>query len=392
MELAVNILKNILLPKLDKDFNFDSTKINDSFLEKISLALIAFENDAKPLYTIIYSLELEDAEKIISKIPLIYSTFIKELAEQYVLGYKNSLIDKLIENKNETFLKEASFLKTMNAAITKSGRKQLKKNLLQSYERLVFELDEKTLESVAKKKSREDLKSKFKQWDKELVEVETEEYSFAREPINLYKNQESKYSSNSKRKSISLSWIKYATIAAIFIIGFMIWQPNKLSNNELFAQYNSEESIIQSIDYYNLAIISESGGRIRGNEVLFQNYTNSETIVAMKAIELFKNNNYENSKKILTDLNPRDKNNKLLLFLAISQLKTKEVNKAVSNLEHLSKIPNYEFADDVKLHLALGYINQNKKKKAKDLLEALVSTNNKYSNIAQEILNNMRWF
>jgi hypothetical protein len=216
---------------LDKDFNFDSTKINDSFLEKISLALIAFENDAKPLYTIIYSLELEDAEKIISKIPLIYSTFIKELAEQYVLGYKNSLIDKLIENKNETFLKEASFLKTMKAAITKSGRKQLKKNLLQSYERLVFELDEKTLEAVAKKKSREDLKSKFKQWDEELVEVETEEYSFAREPINLYKNQESKYSSNSKRKSISLSWIKYAAAACIILTAGIMYFKFNTDNN-----------------------------------------------------------------------------------------------------------------------------------------------------------------
>ena len=96
MELAVNILKNILLPQLDKDFNFDSTKINNSFLDTISLALIAFENDAKPIYTIIYSLELEDVEKIISKLPLIYSTIIKELAEQYVLGYKNTLIDKMI--------------------------------------------------------------------------------------------------------------------------------------------------------------------------------------------------------------------------------------------------------------------------------------------------------
>ena len=103
MELAIDLLKNILIPQLEKDFNFESTKINDSFLDTISMALITFENDAKPLYTIIYSLELEDTEKIISKIPVMYSTYIKELAEQSVLGYKNTLIDKLIENKNETF-------------------------------------------------------------------------------------------------------------------------------------------------------------------------------------------------------------------------------------------------------------------------------------------------
>ena len=130
MELATDLLKNILIPQLEKDFNFESTKINDSFLDTISLALITFENDAKPLYTIIYSLELENAEKIISKIPVMYSTYIKELAEQSVLGYKNSLIDKLIENKNETFSKEVLFFKTMEAVIIKSGRQQLKKKLL----------------------------------------------------------------------------------------------------------------------------------------------------------------------------------------------------------------------------------------------------------------------
>ena len=81
-----------------------------------------------------------------------------------------------------------------------------------------------------------------------------------------------------------------------------------------------------------------------------------------------------------------------MLFLAIAQLKTNQVEQAVSNLEYLNTISNYEFADEVKFRLALGYINQNKKSKAKDLLVSLVSTNNKYSNTAQEILDNMRWF
>ena len=49
-------------------------------------------------------------------------------------------------------------------------RQELKKDLPQSYDRLVFELDEETLRQVAKKKSREDLRDKFEQWDEELVE------------------------------------------------------------------------------------------------------------------------------------------------------------------------------------------------------------------------------
>ena len=104
-------------------------------------------------------------------------------------------------------------------------------------------------------------------------------------------------------------------------------------------------------------------------------------------IQLFKNNNFENSKRILITLNPKEKNNQLLLFLAIAQLKTNEVNEAVSNLEYLNAISNYEFADE-----ALGYINQNKKRKAKDLLVTLASANNKYSQTSQEILDNIRWF
>jgi hypothetical protein len=268
MELAVNILKNILLPQLDKDFNFDSSKINDYFLETISLALIAFENDAKPLYTIIYSLELKDAEKIISKLPLIYSTFIKELAEQYVLEYKNTLIDKLIESKNETFLKEVSFLKTMKAAITKSERKQLKKNLPQAYDRLVFELDEKTLEAVAKKKSREDLKDKFKQWDEELTEAEPplasveyslsedKEYKFdSNDTRNIHRNEEFvTYSAKSKRKVVSLSWIKYAAAACIVLTaGIMYFKFNTDINlvqpgdNNVVTTPNKEETITPEI-------------------------------------------------------------------------------------------------------------------------------------------------
>ena len=257
MELATDLLKNILIPQLEKDFNFESTKINDSFLDTISLALITFENDAKPLYTIIYSLELENAEKIISKIPVMYSTYIKELAEQSVLGYKNSLIDKLIENKNETFSKEVLFFKTMEAVIIKSGRQQLKKNLPEAYDRLVFELDEKTLESVAKKKSREDFKAKFKQWDEELAKVKS---PLSRVKFSLSEDKESvsesndiesflrgeefdSYSTKSKGKVISLSWIKYAVAACVFLTAGVLYIKLSTNTNDNFIP-TDENSIV----------------------------------------------------------------------------------------------------------------------------------------------------
>lgn len=376
------VIKNILLPKLEKDPNFSEEKVDAAFWGKFATDLVHFEEDAKPLYAGIYSLELDNPEKIIDKLPNIYAQFLKELAESYVLGKTSDATKYLLETNNVVFLKEVQFLKSMQQAIKSVERKRIKADLPKSYERLTFELSETEIANAIKKKGREDFKEKFKQWDGELEKE--------KRPL-IYYSLSNERDSKPKPKVISLSWMKYASIAAIFIIGFMIWQPNKLSNEDLFSQYNSEESIIQSIDYQKISTVSESGG-VRGGEILFKNFTKSETEEAMEAIELFKNNNFEKSKRILITLNPKENNNQLLLFLAIAQLKTNEVNEAVSNLEYLNAISNYEFADEVKFHLALGYINQNKKRKAKDLLVTLASANNKYSQTSQEILDNIRWF
>lgn len=389
------IIKNILLPQLEKDPKFSKKKVDATFWEKFAVCLVHLKEDAKPLYVLIYSLELDNPEKIIDKLSNIYTQFLKELAESYVLGTTTEAIDYLLQSKNEVFLKEVRFLKSMQQAIKSVERKRIKADLPKSYERLTFELSETEIANAIKKKGREDFKEKFKQWDTELVEAEAvlspAVHSEIRFQLAPAKDIEIESKLGKKEiKVVPLSWIKYA-VAAIFIIGFMIWQPNKLSNEDLFSQYNSEEAIIQSIDYQKMATVSESGG-VRGGEVLLQNYSKSETDEAMEAIEFFKKNNFENSKRILITLNPKEKNNQLLLFLAISQIKTNEVNEAVSSLEYLNAISNYEFSDEVKFHLALGYIKQNEKKKAKDLLVTLANTNNKYSQTSQEILDNMRWF
>lgn len=396
MKTAIVLVQNMLLPKLEKDSKFSQEKVSSAFWEKFTTDLLHFEEDAKPLYASIYSLELDNPEKIIDKLPNIYSEFLKELAESYVLEEHSQATDYLLKTNNATFAKEIDFLKTIQQAIKSVERKRIKADLPTSYERLTFELSETDLANATKKKGREDLKEKMKQWDKELLESESvlsnENHSDIRFQITRAElNTTENIFDKKETKVISLSWMKYASIAAIFIIGFMIWQPNKLSNDKLFSQYNSDELTIMSIDYQKMATISESSDS-RGGEILFQNYSKFETEAAIKAIEYFKDNNFEKSKEILVNLNPRKKNNQLLLFLAIAQLKTNQVEQAVSNLEYLNTISNYEFADEVKFRLALGYINQNKKSKAKDLLVFLVRTNNKYSNTAQEILDNMRWF
>lgn len=379
MKIAISIVKNILQPQFKKDNKLEIQKLTDVFWKNLNSCFLDFESDPKPLYALIYSLELEDPEKVISKLPEYYATFLKELAESYVLGIPSYTHNYLIQKQNKTFLEYIRFFKTLQQVVKKIERKRMKENLQASYDRLIFELSETNIANASKKKGREDLKSKMKNWDEQLEEIPV---------VSMVNNKREKIE---KSKVISLSWMKYASIAAIFIIGFMIWQPNKLSNDKLFSQYNSDESIIKSIDYQKMITISESSNT-RGGEILFQNYSKSETEAAITAIELFKNENFEKSRQILININPREKNNQLLLLLAIAQLKTNHVEQAVSNLEYLNTISNYEFADEVKFRLALGYINQNKKRNAKSLLVYLVRKSNKYSNTAQEILDNMRWF
>lgn len=379
MESVTDIVKNLLLPKLEKDSEFSNQKTDLAFWVKISQNLLLYSEDATPACATIYNLKLQDAEKVIVQLPNIYNKLVKELAENYVLEQSSEAIDYFLKTNNKSFLKEVRFLETMQQAIKSVERNRIKTDLPKSYERLTFELTETEIANAIKKKERSNLKEKFKQWDEELKEDEVPVIS-----IEHKKKQEG-------TKVMQLSWGKYASIAAIFVIGFLIWQPNKLSNDTLFAQYTSEESITQSIDYGKMVTISESG-ETRGNEVLFDNYTKSETEEAMEAIELFRNGNFEKSKQILKVLNPRVKNKQLLLFLAISQLKTNDVDKSVSNLEYLNTLSSYELKDDVKFYLAVSYIKQNEKGKAKRLLLTIVNNDGKYSKASREILDNMRWF
>ena len=256
MKLAIDIVESLLLPKLEKDSGFDSTKINTSFWETFSLALLDFESNAPPIYAAIYSLELENAEKIISKLPAIYSAFIKELAENYVLGNQSMLSTKLLESKNETFLKAVSFLTTMKAVITNVERQELKKNLPLLYDQLVFELDEETLQQVAKKKSREDLRVKFQQWDEEMVEREPimMESSFHHNVINEAPNEY--FPKRTKRKVISLSWIKYAAAACIVITAGVLYFKLSTSNVQYFSQPEENRVVTKEVPKIEEAVLA----------------------------------------------------------------------------------------------------------------------------------------
>lgn len=214
MTTAENIVKTILNPVLEKDNTFKSLTVPVDFWEKFAKALPNYELDSKPLYALIYSLELDDPENVISKIPVISNSFIKELAEDYVLNGNSEIALHLIQNHNKAFGDEVSFLQTFQKVIKKVERKRIKEDLPQAQERLSFELSDNEMALVAKKKGREDLKAKMKSWDNEIANVTSEVPVIAMTP-------------KASSRVISLAWAKYAVAAcSVIVLGTWVYLGN----------------------------------------------------------------------------------------------------------------------------------------------------------------------
>ena len=211
MKVAIDIIHALLLPKLEKDSRFDAKNIKTTFWADFTKGILDLETNAQPLYALIYSLQLQDAEKIISTLDSIYIDLVKELAELHVLGTSSEAIEYLITSKNKTFEKEVSFYTDLKNAITNVERKRIKQELPNAYERLSFELSDDAIAMAIRKKERETLKEKMKAWDQELAHSETTPvYSIA---------------PKKETKVIYLSWIKYA-VAACFVLGLGVWFYN----------------------------------------------------------------------------------------------------------------------------------------------------------------------
>lgn len=231
MKLAINVVQNLLLPVLEKDSQFDVNKLNLIFWETFTKGLLDFEKDAKPLYAAIYRLELDDPEKIISALENIYTSFIKALAEEYVLGNTAEVFENLLTAKNTLFEKQVHFFTNLEKAIKKVERSRIKTSLPIAFEKLTFELPENTIEAAIKKKEREALKEKMKVWDEELSTTEhVSSHPLVSEKVT---------------KLIQLSWPKYAAAACVVLgLGFWIYiyQQQKVFTENDFANNQNKKT------------------------------------------------------------------------------------------------------------------------------------------------------
>ena len=144
MKKSIDIVKIHLVPKLEKVYNFDINTLPDFFWAEFAESLLTFETNAKPIYKLIFGLELdpEITEKIISKIPDIFSKLVKELAEEYVNGSSSKAINVLLNSKGQTFKTEVEFFYVLNKAIQITERKRLKAEIPFFFERLKNEISD----------------------------------------------------------------------------------------------------------------------------------------------------------------------------------------------------------------------------------------------------------
>ncbi len=198
MELAIDIVKSILLPKLEKDSNFDNNKADATFWESFATSLLDFEKYDTICKTAIYSLELNKPERMIAKLPNIYNFYIKELAENYVLGNESEAIESLLKSKNQVFIEEVRFLNNLEEVITEIERERIFEILSNANEVPLAELNKK---------------------DKKETEV-----------ISLSWFNQVVASSRSSR-----SWIKYAVAACVFFSVGIIY-------------FNTENNVVQPTD------------------------------------------------------------------------------------------------------------------------------------------------
>ena len=247
MEKEIQIIQDLFIPVLQKDERFDVSKCDNTFWEKILQEFIVYQQDSKPFYATIYSLELAEPMKVIHKLENLQHSFLDQLAEENVLGYSSEGIVKLEQN-NPFFKERVQFYKNLEKAIILSERKRIKSELPSMYDKYSFELDEKKLAQAIANREHKALRDKMKLWDKELLAEKEEE-----QVIELSANK-------TITKTLPLmSYIKYA-IAACLVIGLGFWFELYINTTKI-QTFGSSDRDTENVENYDdsLFAANESG-------------------------------------------------------------------------------------------------------------------------------------
>lgn len=223
MEKEILILQELFIPVLQKNERFEESKCDSFFWNKVTAEFVNFEQDKKPFYASIYSLNLVNVEQVLNKLESLLNPFLDQIAETYVQGYSSNITQKL-SKVSHYYNERVLFYKNLKKAIFLSERKRIKSELPYMYEKYTFEIDEKQLVEAITKIERQALRDKMKVWDEELLVQNDEE-----QEITFHTQRQ-------ETKTISLvTYLKYA-VAACFVLGLGFWFYN--SQNQIDVQDN----------------------------------------------------------------------------------------------------------------------------------------------------------
>jgi hypothetical protein len=248
MEKETLILQELFIPILQKDERFEESKCDSFFWNKVTAEFINFEQDKKPFYASIYSLNLVNVEQVLNKLESLLNPFLDQIAETYVQGYSSNTTQKL-SKVSHYFNERVLFYNNLKKAIFLSERKRIKSELPTMYEKYTFEIDEKQLVEAITKIERQALRDKMKVWDEELIQSNSDlqdvKFSLSSEE-KLINFEET----NENAKVISFSWVKYA-VAACFVLGLGFWfytSQNQMvvPDNPVVTQPNGDSNSLEA--------------------------------------------------------------------------------------------------------------------------------------------------
>ena len=354
MEKEIQILQDLFIQVLQKDERFDASKCDNTFWEKILQEFIVYQQDSKPFYATIYSLELAEPMKVIHKLENLQHSFLDQLAEENVLGYSSEGIVKLEQN-NPFFKERVQFYKNLEKAIILSERKRMKSELPSMYDKYTFELDEKQLAQAIANRERKALRDKMKLWDKELLAEKEEE-----QVIELSANK-------TITKTFPLmSYIKYA-LAACLVIGLGFWFELYINTTKI-QTFGSSDRDTENVENYEIedsnslelpnpvlvdatnvskdtnALVNEGMGYTSSNnKIKLVSINNTERIVSIKnAIDTYQK---FIQKELLKDSGADPKNKKIRIEVE------KNIDSLAKELTELQKKQNTYLFDGKKLTL-----------------------------------------
>lgn len=367
-----------------------ASHIKNAFLVKLLLSLestfVAPAGQEQALQGIARSFGIEGH---LDELKDIRTSFYQEIATQHLLENNEDAIE-LLNAKNKDFISILDETRHIHEAFRLIEKNRLKMEFRQLEEELgrPYVGEEEEMVAAFRNMERNELKVQFEELEEEMM--------MAAEPAANYSKiypsaaRRAHVSDNKNRRTFS-GVIKWASLAAAACLILLIWQPQKSSGGQLFDQYLEEShELVPSISSAALESYSDEGD-YRGGEQVIKNFTQQESEQIFSAIEMLEKRDFLNAKRMLLSAGvSRGKSPEMLVYLAIAQLNTNEVELGVANLEYLNNEANHVLGEEGKFHLAMAYLKTGEKLKGKTILKSLVEQKSKYSDQAGKFLKELR--